>query len=93
MTGLIGISGSGRRAWFNRSLLRAASALLPDRASMQLRTLPGSPLCDGSLEAAYGVPASAAGLKQALALKDAVVLQRVRVFLAGLVDAVHRSQR
>jgi chromate reductase len=74
MTRLIGISGSLRRASFNTALLRAASALLPDGASMELRTLHGIPLYDGDLEVSEGVPASAAALKEAVVAADGVLL-------------------
>ncbi|HEY4975235.1 MAG TPA: NADPH-dependent FMN reductase [Steroidobacteraceae bacterium] len=74
MTMLIGISGSLRLASFTTALLRAASALAPDGASMELRTLHGSPLYDGDLEASEGIPASAASLKEALAAADGVLL-------------------
>jgi chromate reductase len=74
MTKLIGISGSLRQASFNTALLRAASALLPDGASMEVRTLHGIPLYDGDLEAAEGVPASAVALKEAVVAADAVLL-------------------
>jgi chromate reductase, NAD(P)H dehydrogenase (quinone) len=74
MTTLIGISGSLRRASFNTALLRAASVLLPDGTSMEVRTLHGIPLYDGDLEAAEGVPASAAALKEAVVAADGVLL-------------------
>jgi chromate reductase len=74
MIKLIGISGSLRSASFNTALLRAAAALLPEDATLDLRTLHGIPLYDADLEASAGIPAAVAALKDAIAAADGVVL-------------------
>jgi NAD(P)H-dependent FMN reductase len=74
MIKLLGISGSLRRASFNTALLRAAAALLPDDATLDLRTLHGIPLYDADLEAKEGIPAAVTALKDAIAAADGVLL-------------------
>jgi chromate reductase, NAD(P)H dehydrogenase (quinone) len=74
MTKLVGISGSLRRASFNTALLRAAAALLPAGASLEIRTLHDIPLYDGDLEAAEGLPAAVSALKEAVVAADGVLL-------------------
>lgn len=74
MIKLLGISGSLRRASFNTALLRAAAALLPDDATLDLRTLHGIPLYDADLEASEGIPAAVTALKDAIAAADGVLL-------------------
>ena len=74
MIKLLGISGSLRQASFNTALLRAAAALLPEGATLDLRTLHGIPLYDADLEAKEGIPAAVTALKDAIAAADGVVL-------------------
>ena len=74
MTTLIGLSGSLRRGSFNTALLRAASALLPPDASLDLRTLHGIPLYDADVETGEGIPASVVTLKEAIVSADGVLL-------------------
>ena len=74
MTKLIGISGSLRRASFNTALLHAAAALMPDGATLSIRTLHGIPLYDADLEAAEGLPDSVGALKEAVVAADGVLL-------------------
>lgn len=56
MIRLVGISGSLRHASFNTALLNNAAQILPDRVSLEVRTLHGIPLYDGDEEAAHGIP-------------------------------------
>lgn len=74
MTTLIGLSGSLRRGSFNTALLRAASALLPPDATLDLRTLHAIPLYDGDVEAREGVPTPVVALKEAIAAAQGVLL-------------------
>ena len=74
MTHLIGISGSLRRASFNTALLHAAAGLMPDGATLSIRTLHGIPLYDADLEAAAGLPDSVGALKEAVVAADGVLL-------------------
>ncbi|HEY1725639.1 MAG TPA: NADPH-dependent FMN reductase [Steroidobacteraceae bacterium] len=74
MTQLIGISGSLRHGSFNTALLRAAATLLPEGATLDVRTLHGIPLYDGDVEAGDGLPASVTALKEAIVAADGVLL-------------------
>ena len=74
MIRLVGISGSLRQASFNTALLHNAAQLLPDAASLEVRTLHGIPLYDGDEEAAHGIPEAVAELKESIAAADGVIL-------------------
>ena len=74
MTQLIGISGSLRKASFNSGLLRAAQAAMPDGASLEIVSIADIPLYNADVEAASGIPASVAALKDAMAGADGVLL-------------------
>ncbi len=70
---LLGISGSLRRDSFNTALLRAASTLVPEGVSLEVRTLHGIPLYDGDVEA-QGIPAEVTALREAIRAADGLVL-------------------
>lgn len=74
MTTIIGISGSLRRGSYNTSLLRAAAQLMPGSAQLAIETIAGTPLYDGDLEAAEGIPQPVASLKEAVAAADGLLL-------------------
>ncbi|MES2104520.1 MAG: NADPH-dependent FMN reductase [Pseudomonadota bacterium] len=74
MTKIIGISGSLRSQSYNTALLRAAAALMPDGASLEIATLKGIPLYDGDVEQAEGIPPAVAALKEQIAAADGVLL-------------------
>lgn len=74
MTNILGLSGSLRKASFNTGLLKAATGLMPEGATLDARTLHGVPLYDGDLEASQGVPPVVAALKEALAACDGLLL-------------------
>jgi NAD(P)H-dependent FMN reductase len=73
-TTLIGLSGSLRRGSFNAALLRAAAAIAPDDCTIQVGSIREIPLYDGDLEAAQGIPAPVAALKDAIAAADGLFL-------------------
>ena len=74
MIKLVGISGSLRKGSFNSAVLRAAAELMPADSTMQIESIAGIPLYDGDEEAASGIPAPAARLKDAIAAADGLVL-------------------
>jgi NAD(P)H-dependent FMN reductase len=74
MITLVGISGSLRQGSYNTSLLRAAAALMPERAALRVATIRGIPLYDGDVEAADGIPAPVAALKDEIAAADGLLL-------------------
>jgi NAD(P)H-dependent FMN reductase len=74
MTSIAGISGSLRRGSFNTSLLSAAAALMPEGAGLAIHTLHGIPLYNADTEAAEGIPASVAQLKEQIAAADGLLI-------------------
>jgi chromate reductase, NAD(P)H dehydrogenase (quinone) len=73
MTTIVGISGSLRGGSFNSALLRAAADLMPDGATLRIETIAGIPLYDADDEAANGLPAAVARLKDAIATSDGLL--------------------
>lgn len=74
MVKILGLSGSLRAGSFNTALLRAASGLLPEGATLELATLHGVPLFDGDDEAKAGAPDAVRALKQRLLDSDALLI-------------------
>jgi NAD(P)H-dependent FMN reductase len=74
MTTLIGIAGSTRRGSFNAALLRAAAAAMPQGAQLRIEPIAEIPLYNGDEEAAHGIPAPVARLKDAIAAADGLLL-------------------
>jgi chromate reductase, NAD(P)H dehydrogenase (quinone) len=74
VTTLIGLSGSLRKGSFNTAVLKAAAGLMPEGGRLEVRTIAGIPLYDGDLEAAKGIPAAVAELKEAVAAADGLLL-------------------
>src|SRR5436190_23505652 len=74
MLRIVGISGSLRSASFNAALLRAAAQECPPGASIEIESIRGIPLYDGDVEAAEGLPARVAELKERVASADGLLL-------------------
>ena len=74
MIRLLGISGSLREHSFNTALLNAAARLLPDDATLEIRTLHGIPLYNADHESEHGIPEAVIELKTAISRADGVVL-------------------
>jgi chromate reductase, NAD(P)H dehydrogenase (quinone) len=74
MTTLIGLSGSLRKGSYNTALLRAAAGMMPPGSTLAVETIAGVPLYDGDVEAADGIPARVAALKDAVAAADGLIL-------------------
>ncbi|HXZ59279.1 MAG TPA: NADPH-dependent FMN reductase [Steroidobacteraceae bacterium] len=73
MLKLLGISGSLRRASHNSALLRAATRLMPQEATLEVASIRGIPLYDGDVEA-QGIPAAVSTLKEAVVAAAGVLL-------------------
>jgi chromate reductase len=73
MTKVLGISGSLRRGSYNSALLRAATRLMPEDATLEVASIRGIPLYDGDVEA-QGIPAAVNQLKEAIVAADGVLL-------------------
>src|ERR687883_1421161 len=71
---IVGIAGSLRSGSFNAALLRAAVEECPPQATIEVESIRGIPLYDGDVEAAQGIPARAAELKERVASADALLL-------------------
>lgn len=71
---IVGLSGSLRSGSFNGHLLRAAARLAPQGMEIAVHTIRGVPLYDGDVEAAEGVPAIVAALKDEIAAADGLFL-------------------
>jgi NAD(P)H-dependent FMN reductase len=74
MTKIFGLSGSLRAGSYNTALLRAAAEVAPEGTEVTIGTIRGIPLYDGDLEAAEGVPAPVAALKDRIAAADGLLL-------------------
>ena len=70
---IVGLSGSLRRGSYNSAALRAAQALLPANAELQILDLAQIPFFNEDLEA-EGMPSSVAELRAALEAADAVLM-------------------
>ncbi|HLY51440.1 MAG TPA: NADPH-dependent FMN reductase [Steroidobacteraceae bacterium] len=73
MIKLLGISGSLRRGSYNSALLRAATRLMPQEATLEVASIRGIPLYDGDIEA-QGIPPAVSQLKEAVAKASGVLL-------------------
>ena len=74
MVRIFGLSGSLRKGSFNSALLRAAAEMMPAGGRLEIGTIMGIPLYNGDLEAAEGVPATVATLKEQIAAADGLLL-------------------
>ena len=73
MTKIVAVSGSLRQASLNTRLLHAATSLMPEGASIDVRTLHGIPLYNADEETQSGLPQAVTDLKDALAGADAIL--------------------
>ena len=74
MTVLVGFSGSLRKGSFNTALLHAAGAMMPAGSRLEIMSIAAFPLYNGDDEAAYGIPAEVAALKEAIAAADGLLI-------------------
>jgi len=74
MARVIGISGSLRTRSLNAALLRVAAGFAPAGTTIEIESIRGIPLYDGDLEAASGIPAIVATLKDRIASADGLLL-------------------
>jgi NAD(P)H-dependent FMN reductase len=74
MTTILAIAGSIRVRSYNQMLLRAAVAHAPAGTTVEIASIEGIPLYNGDSEAASGVPAVVAALKDRIAQAPGVLL-------------------
>jgi chromate reductase len=74
MTTIIGLSGSLRKGSYNTALLHAAAGLLPEGATLTVKTIHGIPLYNEDDEEAQGIPPLVQELKAAIAAADGLLL-------------------
>lgn len=74
MTLILGLSGSLRKASFNRSLLRAATGLMPDGVTLEVGSIDDVPLYNGDDEAREGLPPAVRQLQARLGAADGLLL-------------------
>lgn len=74
MTTVVGIAGSLREKSYNRALLRAAQALAPEGATLEIQSFAGFPVYDGDLEANEGIPDVVERVKARIAAADGLFL-------------------
>ncbi|HHU05351.1 MAG TPA: NAD(P)H-dependent oxidoreductase [Clostridiales bacterium] len=70
---IVGFTGSLRRSSYNKAALRAASALLPENAVLDIIDLADIPFFSEDLEA-EGIPPSVAEFKRRLSEADAILI-------------------
>ncbi|HEV3010851.1 MAG TPA: NADPH-dependent FMN reductase [Burkholderiales bacterium] len=71
---ILGISGSLRKGSYNTALLRAAVALMPEGAQLEVGSISGIPLYDGDVEASQGIPPAVQTLKTRIIQADGLLL-------------------
>lgn len=74
MAVLVGFSGSLRKGSFNTALLHAAGAMMPAGSRLEIMSIAAFPLYNGDDEAAHGIPAEVAALKEAIAAADGLLI-------------------
>lgn len=74
MTTIVVLPGSWRKGSYNLALARAAVQCAPADCKLVLESIRDIPLYDGDSEAASGIPASAAKLKDTIAASDGLLL-------------------
>ena len=74
MTTIVAFSGSLRRNSYNSALLRAAVGMVPSGSRIDVASIAPFPLYNGDEEAAHGVPAEVAALKEAIAAADGLLI-------------------
>lgn len=74
MTNIVGIAGSLRRASYNLGLLRAAALIMPDDATLQIRSIVDIPLYNADDEELTGIPFAVTSLKDAISSADGLLL-------------------
>jgi len=74
MTTIVGFSGSLRRGSYNSALLRAAEAMMPAGSRLVPASIQSFALYNGDDEAAHGIPADVAALKDAIASADGLLI-------------------
>lgn len=74
MAQLVGFAGSLRKGSFNRSLIAAAAAAMPQGSTLEVLPIDEVPLYNADVEMGKGVPPSVIFLKNKIAAADGLVI-------------------
>lgn len=74
MAKLVGFAGSLRKESFNRRLIAAASAAMPEGSTLEVLSIDEVPLYNADVENGAGIPASVQVLKDRIAAADGLVI-------------------
>ena len=79
MAKLVGFAGSLRKGSFNRSLIAAAAAAMPQGSTLEVLPIDEVPLYDADVETGKGVPPPVILLKNRIAAADGLALRRALI--------------
>jgi NAD(P)H-dependent FMN reductase len=74
MVQLVGFAGSLRAGSFNRKLIAAAAAAMPEGSALEVLSIDEVPLYNADVEERDGIPASVAAIKDKIAAADGLVI-------------------
>ncbi len=74
MANLVGFAGSLRKGSFNRSLIAAAAAAMPQGSSLEVLSIDDFPIYNADIEANSGIPPVVAQVKDRIAAADGLVI-------------------
>lgn len=74
MVQLVGFAGSLRKGSFNRSLIAAAAAAMPQGSTLEVLSIDDFPVYNADIETKSGIPPAVAQVKDKIAAADGLVI-------------------